>query len=44
MRLAWTVCVSRAFCDARDDTVENGDGRAGDGIDVFAVVRTRGAT
>ena len=43
-RMSWMECASFALRIACCDAVENGDSRAGDGIDVFAVLRMRGVT
>ena len=44
MRMSWMDCASLALRIACCDAVENGDNRAGDGIDGVAVVRKHGST
>ena len=44
VRMSWMDCSSFALRIACCHAVENGDNRAGDGIDVFAVLRMRGVT
>jgi len=44
MCMSWMDFASLALRIACGDAVENGDNRAGDGIDVFAALRMRGVT